>query len=149
MNNDQARGLALKFKKAWPKGPHEDVWTEELASAGFGQCEETYRVMIRDSETPPAPTVGRFFAVYRSLEGESADDRLPNCSECGSTGWVQVIEKLKGHDYPSAKPCRCVRGKDRQGTHRKIVADNEALFDRLQPGRHVKPLEPDSRGLDF
>lgn len=146
MTKDQANELALKFKRAWPNGPHPEAWADELEECHFGQAEQAYRVMVREEERP---SIGRFFAVYRGLETDRDEDRLPNCSECGSTGWVSVIEKHKGHDYLMSKPCHCTRGRDRQGTHRKIVADNEALFDRLQPGRHVKPLEPDSRGLDF
>lgn len=148
MTGEEANGLAIKFKKAWPKGPHQDIWAEELQDANVAQAEQAYRVIIR-AEDQTAPSVGYFFHVYRGLITEREDDRLPNCGECGSTGWIQVTEKHKGHDYPSSKPCRCARGREREGSFRKIVTDNEALFDRLQPGRHLQPIEQADRGLDF
>lgn len=145
MTTDEAVALAIKFKKAWPTGPHQDTWIEELSGCYLGQAEQAYRLMVREDERP---SIGKFFAIYRGLETERDEDRIPPCGECGSTGWVSVIEKHKSHDYLMSKPCRCTRGRDLQGTHRKIVADNEALFDRLQPGRHVRPIEPDHR-MDF
>lgn len=146
MTPAEADRLAQKFKKAWPNGPHPEVWAEELTECHFGQAEAAYRIMVREDDRP---SIGKFFGIYRGLATERDEDRIPPCGTCGSTGWVSVEEVHKGHTYSMAKPCWCPRGKDLQGTHRKIVADNEAVFDRLQPGRHVKPLEPDSRGLDF
>lgn len=125
MNRTDAAELAVKITKTWRGGPALEVWQQDLEELHTGQAQQTYTMLRRSEDS--APSVAKFLGVYRSLT--VTDGPLPKCGLCESSGWVEVVEHVRGCPDPerchcsAVRPCHCANGRQRESAFQTIVRE--------------------------
>lgn len=127
MNDIDARNLAERITRSWRGGIGTEIWYEICLELVHGPAESALK-SLRDSEEHQ-PSVAKFRATYRAQFGTAREEKSM-CDVCGSDGWETVIVGPTEFDTVT-QPCRCPNGRRVEDVHRRIVAANDAEFDRL------------------
>lgn len=89
MNRWEADKLGQILATGWPRGNMSGVtWSEQLIDLRHAQAAETVKVLTRSDEQ--APSVARFFVVYRGLQTAHTPEHREHCNECDGMGLVVV-----------------------------------------------------------
>lgn len=128
MNRTDALNLAERIHRGWPRSHIDlDTWAEVLEDLDHGPAESALRT-LRDSEEHQ-PSVAKFRATYRAQFGTAREEKT-DCNRCGGDGWETFQDGPTEFDT-AMRPCRCPNGRRVEDVHRRIVAANDAEFDRL------------------
>lgn len=127
MNDTDARNLAERITRSWRGGIGTEIWHEIMLELDHGPAENALRT-LRDSEEHQ-PSVARFRATYRAQFGTAHEAKVA-CNVCGGDGWETFVTGPTEFNT-AMRPCRCPNGRRVEDVHHRIVAANDAEFDRL------------------